>query len=161
VEGFFDETLPGLRDHRWSIVRLDGDTYEATWVALESLYPGISAGGYLIVDDYGVIDECRRAVDDYRREHGITEPIERIDVTGVRWRRESEPAPVAADGQNEHTRRRAAGRGSARAGVSAARPNIPTRRELELKRALRQVRQRLRAAEGDLERLRSSGRAGR
>ena len=40
VEGFFDETLPTLRGRRWSVVRLDGDTYEATWVGLESLYPG-------------------------------------------------------------------------------------------------------------------------
>ena len=44
VEGFFDETLPELRGRRWSVIRLDGDTYEATWVGLESLYPGLSAG---------------------------------------------------------------------------------------------------------------------
>ena len=40
-------------------IRLDGDTYEATWVGLDSLYPGLSAGGYLIIDDYGLIKECR------------------------------------------------------------------------------------------------------
>jgi hypothetical protein len=71
VEGFFDETLPKLRGHRWALIRLDGDTYEATWVALDSLYPGLAEGGYLIVDDYGLIEECRRAVHDYRREHDI------------------------------------------------------------------------------------------
>ena len=35
VEGFFEDTLPGLARRRWSLVRLDGDTYEATWTTLE------------------------------------------------------------------------------------------------------------------------------
>jgi O-methyltransferase len=156
VEGFFDETLPSLRGHRWSTIRLDGDTYEATWVALESLYPGLSAGGYLVVDDYGLIDACQRAVDDYRREHGITEPIERIDWNGVRWRRESEPAPIAADDRQKGDRPGRGGRGRKPAGESVVRPHIPTQRELELGRELRKARQRLRSAEGELERLRSS-----
>src|SRR5437016_351289 len=49
--GFFQETLPRLRDRRWSIIRLDGDTYDSVRVAMASLYPGLSVGGYLIVDD--------------------------------------------------------------------------------------------------------------
>ena len=91
VPGFFADTLPTLGDRRWSVVRLDGDTYESTWLALESLYPGLSSGGYLIVDDYQLIDECRDAVDGFRREYGITEPIEKIDWNAIRWRRTSTP----------------------------------------------------------------------
>ena len=30
VPGFFEETLPALAGTRWAVVRLDGDTYEAT-----------------------------------------------------------------------------------------------------------------------------------
>ncbi len=142
VEGFFDETLPRLRDRRWSIVRLDGDTYEATWLGLESLYPGLSAGGYLIVDDYGLIGECEQAVEDYRREHGITEPIEQIDWNGVRWRREDVPAMPPAP-----TRSRVGRRGQARAGTGPTRTHIPTARELELERELDELRARLRAAQ--------------
>src|SRR5215213_8510043 len=48
VPGFFDETLPGLAGRRWSLVRLDGDTYEATWLSLQALYPGLSVGGHLV-----------------------------------------------------------------------------------------------------------------
>jgi O-methyltransferase len=40
----------------------------------------------LIVDDYGNVDACRKAVHDYRYEHHITEPIERIDWGGAYWR---------------------------------------------------------------------------
>jgi O-methyltransferase len=146
VEGFFDQTLPGLRDRRWSVVRLDGDTYEATWVGLESLYPGLSAGGYLIIDDYGLIHECREAVDDYRREHGITEPIEKVDWNGVHWRRESKPDPSLAS--PARTSRRAPEPSSTRTAQSAARPRIPTERELELERELSELRERLANVDG-------------
>jgi len=41
----------------------------------------------VIVDDYGAVAGCRAAVDDYRSQLGIDDPIERIDWTGVFWRR--------------------------------------------------------------------------
>jgi hypothetical protein len=89
LPGWFRDTLPTLGAERFAVVRLDGDMYESTMVALESLYPRLSVGGYLIVDDYA-IGLCRRAVADYRSRHGIDEPIVRIDHTGVFWRKERE-----------------------------------------------------------------------
>jgi O-methyltransferase len=149
VEGFFDQTLPTLRDRTWSVIRLDGDTYEATWVGLESLYPGLSAGGHLIVDDYGLIPECRAAVDDFRREHGIDEPISKIDWNGVRWRREDEPDQNA--GGVPKTSRPVSTPSSARAGEAAARPHVPTERELELQRELEALREQLEGSRGTRE----------
>jgi O-methyltransferase len=86
LEGFFDETLPDAPFEQLAVARLDGDMYESTIVALEALYPKLSVGGFLIVDDYA-LDGCRAAVQDYRREHAITEPIEQIDWTGAYWQR--------------------------------------------------------------------------
>jgi O-methyltransferase len=62
--------------------------YESTKVALDALYPKVSPGGYVIVDDYKNIPGCKAAVDDYRAEHGVDEPIREIDWTAVYWRRE-------------------------------------------------------------------------
>jgi O-methyltransferase len=87
LKGWFRDTLPTLRDHRWAVIRLDGDLYESTMDGLESLYPGLSPGGHLIVDDYGAYESCRRAVDDYRAAKGITEAIEEIDWTAVGWKK--------------------------------------------------------------------------
>src|SRR5207248_650306 len=92
VPGFFEDTLPGLVGRPWSLIRLDADTYDATQLALRCLYPGLAAGGYLIVDDYGALEECATAVEDFRSEHGITEPIERVDWTCMRWRRQDDRA---------------------------------------------------------------------
>jgi O-methyltransferase len=87
VEGLFSKTLPALDAGPFALVRLDGDLYESTYIALQYLYPKLSPGGFLIVDDYGVINACRQAVDNYRAEHNIDAPINWIDRTGVWWRR--------------------------------------------------------------------------
>ncbi|MEX2106800.1 MAG: TylF/MycF/NovP-related O-methyltransferase [Solirubrobacterales bacterium] len=90
LRGWFSDTLPPLLGkNRWSLLRLDGDMYESTIVALESLYPDLSPGGFVIIDDYGAIPQCRQAVDDFRRVNGIDEPMEQIDWTGFAWRRRS------------------------------------------------------------------------
>lgn len=86
LEGWFRDTLPTVRDRRWALVRLDGDLYESTMDGLVNLYPQLSPGGFLIIDDYGW-ENCRQAVEDYREEHGISEPIERIDWVGAFWRK--------------------------------------------------------------------------
>jgi O-methyltransferase len=143
VAGFFEQTLPPLADHRWAIVRLDADTYEATRLALRCLYPGLSVGGHLILDDYGSFEGCRRAVDEFRAEHAIAEPIEVVDSTCARWRRESatpiELAPVRAA-------RPSAPRPSARRPPA----HVPSARELELAREVAALRERLADAEAQI-----------
>lgn len=86
LKGFFHETLPDAPIDRLAVARLDGDMYESTIVALEALYPKLSVGGYLIVDDFA-LKGAKRAVEDFRRERGIREPIVKIDWTGVYWQR--------------------------------------------------------------------------
>jgi Macrocin-O-methyltransferase (TylF) len=44
----------------------------------------------LIVDDFGAVRACRRAVHDYRTyriAHGVTERVHEIGETGVYWQR--------------------------------------------------------------------------
>jgi O-methyltransferase len=140
LPGFFEETLGGLAGRRWALVRLDADTYEPTREALQRLYPGLAVGGYLVVDDYGSFEGCRRAVDEFRSDHGITEPLERIDFTGVRWRRTSTasveiPATPAADAPRPRT--------VERAGVA----HVPSAQELELRREVEELRRRLQAVD--------------
>jgi O-methyltransferase len=69
------------------LIRLDGDMYESTVVALEALYQKVSPGGFIIIDDYGAIQQCKDAVTDYRQKYSITDEIHEIDWTGVWWRK--------------------------------------------------------------------------
>ncbi|MDX2032059.1 MAG: TylF/MycF/NovP-related O-methyltransferase [Blastocatellia bacterium] len=87
LKGWFRDTLPTAPIDQIAVLRLDGDMYESTMDGLVHLYPKLSPGGFLIVDDYGYIESCRQAVSDYRDRHGITDEILPIDWTGVYWRR--------------------------------------------------------------------------
>jgi O-methyltransferase len=87
--GWFRDTLPKAPIERIAVMRLDGDLYESTMDALRALYPKLSVGGYVIIDDYGALASCRAAVDEFRQEMGISDEIKRIDWTGVFWRRGS------------------------------------------------------------------------
>ena len=89
LKGWFRETLPSGRIEQLAVIRLDGDMYESTMDALVHLYPKLSRGGYLIVDDYGAIPACRQAIHDYREANGIRDEICTIDWTGVYWQRSS------------------------------------------------------------------------
>lgn len=86
VPGWFHESLPQSGITKLAILRLDGDLYKSTMDALDNLYPTLSPGGFVIVDDY-IIPSCRRAVTDFRAAHGIEDDIERIDDDSVYWRR--------------------------------------------------------------------------
>ncbi len=87
LKGWFKETLPGAPIEQLAVLRLDGDMYESTMDALVSLYPKLSSGGYLIVDDYGSVLGCRQAIHDYRAAQGIQDEIMPIDGLGVYWQR--------------------------------------------------------------------------
>jgi len=88
LKGWFKDTLPVAPIEKLAMIRLDGDMYESTMDGLVHLYPKLSKGGYLIIDDWGVLNSCKQAVVDYRTAHNITEEIKEIDWSGVYWRKQ-------------------------------------------------------------------------
>lgn len=88
LKGWFKDTLPTALIKKLAVLRLDGDMYESTMDALLHLYPKLSEGGYLIIDDWGSVDGCRKAVEDYRKQMGITEQIIPIDEDGIFWQKQ-------------------------------------------------------------------------
>lgn len=66
VKGMVEDTLrSGEVPERIAVLRLDTDWYESTKVELEVLYPRLSSGGVMILDDYGYWRGCRKAADEY------------------------------------------------------------------------------------------------
>ncbi|WP_166427120.1 alpha/beta fold hydrolase [Nonomuraea mesophila] len=86
LPGWFSDTLPAAPMERLAVLRLDADLYESTMDALTHLYPKLSPGGFVIIDDY-FLKVCRDAVYDFRRRHGIDDEIRDIDGYGAFWRR--------------------------------------------------------------------------
>lgn len=89
LKGWFKDTLPTAPIERLAVMRLDGDYYESTMDGLTNLYDKLSVGGYAIIDDYGedTWTYCRKAVDDFRRERGIDDPMIRVDSKCFYWQR--------------------------------------------------------------------------
>jgi hypothetical protein len=80
VVGRVEETVPERAPEQIALLRLDTDWYESTHHELLHLYPRVPLGGVLIVDDYGVWQGSRRAVDEY---FGDRRPLlNRIDGSG-------------------------------------------------------------------------------
>ena len=65
VQGDVSRTLEETRPQSIALLRLDTDVYASTRVELERLYPLVSGGGVLIVDDYGTFRGARRATDEF------------------------------------------------------------------------------------------------
>jgi O-methyltransferase len=69
VKGRVEDTLPHGALEKIALLRLDTDWYESTRHELTHLYPLITPGGVLIIDDYGDWQGSRRATDEYIRDH--------------------------------------------------------------------------------------------
>ena len=89
LKGWFKDTLPAAPVGPLSLIRLDGDFYESTRDGLDFLYDRLSIGGYVIIDDYGQDSwtYCRKAVDEFRSERHIEEPLIVVDSTCSYWQR--------------------------------------------------------------------------
>ena len=89
LKGFFKDTLPTLTNERFAVIRLDGDMYGSTMDALVNLYDRLSPGGYAVIDDYGGLSNCRRAVHDFLDSRGLAPQITPVDESCVWWRKEA------------------------------------------------------------------------
>lgn len=88
LPGWFKDTLSPAPIERLAVLRLDCDMYSSTTDALTNLYPKLSVGGYVIVDDYKLLRRCRQAVDDFRARYGIVEELQHADWNSMFWMRQ-------------------------------------------------------------------------
>jgi hypothetical protein len=79
VPGRVEATIPETVPESLALLRLDTDWYESTLHELVHLYPRLSPGGILIVDDYGHWQGARTAVDEYFATNPVY--LHRIDYT--------------------------------------------------------------------------------
>jgi O-methyltransferase len=87
LKGWFKDTLALAPIKKLAILRLDGDLYESTMDALVPLYDKVSPGGFIIVDDYGSCPPCTSAIDDFRKQRGISDRLQAIDGQSVFWQK--------------------------------------------------------------------------
>ena|ERR1700761_1638038 len=82
IKGPVEETLPDKAPDTIAVLRLDTDWYESTRHELEHLFPRVSSGGVVIIDDYGHYEGARKAVDEFIAATKLPLLLNRIDFTG-------------------------------------------------------------------------------
>jgi hypothetical protein len=87
IRGWFSESLAPSEVTNIALLRVDADLYESTRDVLLALYDRVTPGGFIIVDDYHAFTACRTAVDEFRAERGIADPLRRVDWTATYWQK--------------------------------------------------------------------------
>lgn len=82
IKGKVEDTIPAASPDRIAVLRLDTDWYSSTRHEMEHLYPRLSPGGVLIIDDYGHWSGSQKAVDEYLETNGVHLLLTRTDYTG-------------------------------------------------------------------------------
>jgi O-methyltransferase len=87
VKGWFQNTLPAVSKEMEpiAILRLDGDWYASIKVCLEHLCDRVVSGGFVIIDDYGHYEGCKRAVDEYLKNKGLKRYLNYVDYSARYW----------------------------------------------------------------------------
>jgi O-methyltransferase len=82
VKGKVEETIPGVLPGTIALLRLDTDWYDSTYHELVHMFPRLSPGGVLIIDDYGSWSGAREATDKYFAENDVHMLMNRLDNGG-------------------------------------------------------------------------------
>lgn len=82
IKGKVEDTIPAAAPGAIALLRLDTDWYESTKHEMKHLFPILSRGGVLILDDYGEWQGARTAVDEYFERNRVQILLNRIDHTG-------------------------------------------------------------------------------
>lgn len=92
TKGWFKDTGPACPVKKISFLRLDGDLYSSTYDAISAFYDRVVHGGLIYVDDYGSFNGCREAIDEFRTQRRIFEPLHMVkehsgSIEAVWWRK--------------------------------------------------------------------------
>lgn len=79
VKGKVEDTIPRVVPEEIALLRLDTDWYSSTWHELIYLYPLLSVGGVLLIDDYGHWWGARKATDRFIRDYASDLSLTSVD----------------------------------------------------------------------------------
>jgi cephalosporin hydroxylase len=92
IQGPLESSLPVAPVEQVALLRLGRGIGAGATTALDALYPKLSPGGVVVIDDH-VDPACARAVAEFRARHGITEPVQTVDRSAVAWQKSRPVAP--------------------------------------------------------------------
>ncbi|MFZ6004082.1 MAG: CmcI family methyltransferase [Actinomycetota bacterium] len=95
LQGPIDDTVPKAAVEQIALLRIGPEGGSAAGAVLEALYPKLSVGGFVVIDEYAD-PSCAAAVTAFRVDHGISAPLEPVDWSAVGWQKTEQVDPVPA-----------------------------------------------------------------
>lgn len=86
LPGWFGETLPAAPITECALLHVDADLYRSTRDVLDACYDKVAPGGFVIIDDYGMLPPCREAVDEFLAARRLDPEMEVVGEHAVAWR---------------------------------------------------------------------------
>ena len=83
VKGWFEDTVPTLSVRRIALLHIDADWYESVHLVLKHLYDRVETGGFVVLDDFGYWEGCRKACEEFFTIRGITVSVFDVDGFGA------------------------------------------------------------------------------
>ena len=89
IKGLFQETFTqeNTKIVNIALLHIDADWYESVKICLETFYPKVSHGGYVVFDDYNTFSGCKKAVHEYFDKHNLKVKLETRDGVGVYFKK--------------------------------------------------------------------------
>ena len=77
-KGWFKDTVPHCPTEKIAFLRLDGDMYASTRDVIVPMYDRVVCNGIIYVDDYMGFNGAREAINDFRTQRRIWEPLNHV-----------------------------------------------------------------------------------
>jgi O-methyltransferase len=91
VPGWFQDTLAQAPIQRIALLHIDADWYESVRFVLDTLYPRVTPGGYVVLDDYGYWQGCRTAWEEFQATLPAAPALVSVDGIGCFLRKPALP----------------------------------------------------------------------
>lgn len=82
IEGWFQGTFPSIDIPQICLLHIDADWYESVKLCLEKFYDCVQPRGFIVLDDYGQWEGCRRATDEFIQRRNLNVKLTQVDYTG-------------------------------------------------------------------------------
>lgn len=84
--GWFADSLAHSPPGPLALLHVDADLYQSTLDVLNHCHERVTPGGFVVIDDYGILPPCREAVDEFLSVRGLAVDLIPIGEHAVCWR---------------------------------------------------------------------------
>jgi len=82
VPGWFEDTFPSIQIQELALLHIDVGLYESVKLCLEKFYDSVRPGGFIVFDNYGQKEGCRKATNEFLKKRSLNIRLTKVDFTG-------------------------------------------------------------------------------